>query len=401
MKKVLIASLTLPYANVPHAGGKTHYYYLQKLLSSSSLEVNLISFCRPEEKEKNDLKGANTNIICLEDNIFSRALRFLCNFKSRFNFFDSKGNFSPGIYKFHIKRYLKQLKSKNYMPDIIIMEWTQIVLLSELFSEYFPDAKLVASEHDVSFLLFQRKLFIEKGAIQKYINKIRYNNLKNAELYNLKHCDLIITHNEKDKQLLCENNIDIAKIFTIVPYFKDYSYLKWHHSKNRIIFYGAMGRPENYLSAIWFIENVFNDLQIDDLQLCVVGNNPPKQLLQYARNNIIITGYQEKIDDFLSDCLCMVAPLILGAGIKVKILEALSAGVPVLTNSIGIEGIPVYSGIEYIHCESDEEYKSIISNIINDEDRLNKISLNAQKFMKENYNLSESINKYYNAIMKL
>ena len=97
----------------------------------------------------------------------------------------------------------------------------------------------------------------------------------------------------------------------------------------------------------------------------------------------------------------MVAPLILGAGIKVKILEALSAGVPVLTNSIGIEGIPVYSGIEYIHCESDEEYKSIISNIINDEDRLNKISLNAQKFMKENYNLSESINKYYNAIMKL
>ena len=133
-----------------------------------------------------------------------------------------------------------------------------------------------------------------------------------------------------------------------------------------MLFYGAMARPENYKSAIWFIENVMPLLSDLDVRFVIVGARPDKSLLTYASDKVEITGFMDKVDPYFERCLCLVAPLVLGAGVKVKILEAMSSGIPVVTNHIGIEGIYAENGKHYIHCEAPEEYAECIHKLVND-----------------------------------
>lgn len=117
----------------------------------------------------------------------------------------------------------------------------------------------------------------------------------------------------------------------------------------------------------------------------VIGGNPPTCLKKMAAPNIKILGFVKNIDFYFENCICLVAPLLLGAGIKVKILEAFAAGIPVLTNQIGIEGIPAKNGIDYIHCESAEEYIKAIDNLLHFEELGNTLSHNARRLVTENF----------------
>ena len=63
------------------------------------------------------------------------------------------------------KEQLNSMKKEGYTPDVIVLEWTPIVLLADMIKEIFPQAKLVASEHDVTFLGYYRKYKYENGII--------------------------------------------------------------------------------------------------------------------------------------------------------------------------------------------------------------------------------------------
>ena len=149
---------------------------------------------------------------------------------------------------------------------------------------------------------------------------------------------------------------------------------------------------ENYLSALWFIENVMP--QLHNYIFIIIGNKPPKELMEKSSNNIIVTGYVPDIIPYFSDALCIVAPLLLGAGIKIKILEGLSSGIPVLTNTIGIEGIPARKGIDYIECNTAEDYIVNIKKLSNDEDYANYIAQNGQKMINKSFCINDSCQKY-------
>ena len=98
-----------------------------------------------------------------------------------------------------------------------------------------------------------------------------------------------------------------------------------------------------------------------------------------------ITGFVENVEPYFETALCSLVPLLLGAGIKVKVLESMSAGVPVLTNNIGIEGIPAKDGLEYLHCETADDYISAITKLAGDEKLRNLLSENGRKFIKETF----------------
>lgn len=97
--------------------------------------------------------------------------------------------------------------------------------------------------------------------------------------------------------------------------------------------------------------------------------------------------------------MCMVAPLVLGAGIKVKIIEALSSGIPVLTNEIGIEGIHAETGRDYLLCRTPEEYAEAIQKAANG--KLDSIGENGRRFVSTEFNVEGSIENYKERIVNL
>ena len=209
----------------------------------------------------------------------------------------------------------------------------------------FPGLKIIASEPDVTFVGYERKSHYYKGLKHiAWVHKAKWE--KKLELNALRCCDLTLPQNPDNCKLLEKEGIDKGKLMWLSPYFTNMSDCIRNSNGRDILFFGAMSRPENYLSAIWFIENVMSALSDIDIRFIVMGDNPPEQLLAYENNRIIITGFVDEPESYFASSLCFVAPLLIGAGIKVKVLEALSSGIPVLTNEIGIEGIPAKNGEE-------------------------------------------------------
>lgn len=155
-----------------------------------------------------------------------------------------------------------------------------------------------------------------------------------------------------------------------------------------------MAREENYKSVIWFIENVMPLISEVDVTFCVLGSNPPEELKKYANSKVLITGFVEDITEYLNKTKVAVLPLVLGAGIKVKVLEFAAAGIPILTNEIGIEGIPLERNIEYLHCETAEEFAGTIRKIMVNKIDLESISKNETIAIKKNFNLNKSLENY-------
>ncbi|MEL6463008.1 MAG: glycosyltransferase family 4 protein, partial [Cyanobacteria bacterium J06621_15] len=108
-----------------------------------------------------------------------------------------------------------------------------------------------------------------------------------------------------------------------------------------LLFWAAMNRPENEQAAINFIQNCFTDLlKIDpEYKLYIVGSNPSLKIKQLESENIIVTGFIEDPSDFFEKAQIGIVPLLQGAGIKLKTLEMMQAGLPVISTSIGAEGI--------------------------------------------------------------
>lgn len=410
-KNIMVISFCVPYDNVGHAGGKTHNFYLKKMNEVPGFKVNLISFGVEADREKLDLKkyGIGSRIFFISGNKPEKIRRGIRNLTTKYNPFDKRGNMLPKYYEDCVISELKRIKSRGHIPDIFVLEWTQMVFLAGRIKSLFPKAKIVASEHDVSYLGFLRKYeYAESDRDRKKFFRF-YKNIKREELEALKYCDIICPHNKKDEKLLIEDGIPAGKIHSIVPYFDDYSRIIRKPLKNRIMFYGAMARPENYLSAIWFIRHVMPALQKDGVEFVIVGSNPPDLLeLEAEKYNetaenskITVTGFVPEVDEYFATSMFLAAPLVLGAGIKVKIIEAMSAGIPVLTNDIGIEGIDAENGRDYIRCISPGDYIHAIRKILEGETDIQALSGNAGKFIKDNFNLEESAEKYMNLLGEL
>lgn len=396
-KKILWISPFIPYDKVPHAGGKVHNYYIKYFKKNIDCEIKLLTFAKKTELSKLDLNkyDIDCEYIIKDKSLITIFIRKLLNLESNCNPFHK---FGGGIMNFDIygfKKMIKKYYKDNYenTPDYIILQWTQAGLMIDYLKKLYPNSIYTIIEEDVSFQGVQRKVDLVENSIIKVFYKIRGLKYKNAELLALNHANIVTVNNFKDRELLLNEKINSDKIIQVVPYFDNKVHIKTEPRNKNILFYGAMHRAENYLSAIWFIEKVFYQLYDNNINFIIIGSNPNKRLLKYKSERIQITGFVDNVEKYFKNSLCMVAPLLLGAGIKVKILEALSSGLPVLTNNIGVEGIGIIDGIHYLNCSTPEEYIKAINSLIKDITLQKQLEKNGKQFILDNFDINTKLDE--------
>lgn len=113
----------------------------------------------------------------------------------------------------------------------------------------------------------------------------------------------------------------------------------------RLCYWGILSSPFNYTAIEILVNDIFPRLRekSSDFTLEIIGPNPPRHLLQRSTEGIIFTGYVHDLMSKLSQMDLFVCPLLLGTGVKNKILQSIACGLPILTTAIGAEGI---EGIE-------------------------------------------------------
>ena len=380
MKKVLWISLSAPYDSVAHAGGKTENYYV-KGIKKNNVDLRILSFALEHERAKVDLEqyGIEYDIKFYPDN-FSRQLKML------------------DIYRYSIQA-VKKYKKEGYMPDVIVLQWTQMAFLIGIIKRIFPNAKYIVVEEDVTFLAYRRFYQYYKNPIKKLMFYLMYQVVKYLELKSVCMSDRTVCSNEKDKKLLWDSGVDKQKVINIVPYYQNMSDVEYKGVSKDIIFYGAMGRMENHMSAVWFLENVFPKIEDQRVRFLIIGGGPKDELRVYENERVKIIGFVDDLTSYFSNGLCLAAPLVLGAGIKVKILEAMSAGLPVVTNAIGIEGIDAVNGKDYLAATTAEEYVKVIERLLKEENLKYELSNAAKKYLEQDFNLEEKL-KLFTELVK-
>ncbi|MDO5381718.1 MAG: glycosyltransferase [Eubacteriales bacterium] len=399
MKVLYIASNT-PYEHVGHAGGKTLQFYISNMVKKG-VTIDLVSFC--EKDVVNDINNDKTNInrhLIIRERGIKNSIRNVISIPSKFWPWHRYGNLMTWNAKNLLINELKKLKSTGYYPDVIVMDWTQIVIMVADIKKIFSDVPCIASEHDVTFLKYIRSANHEKNLLLRCYRNIQANNMRKRELDALSLCDVIMPHNNKDAKLIIESGFKGESLIHPLTAYYDKSNLDYKRDSNDIIFYGYMARVENLSAVEWFARNVMP--LIDDIpcRFLIIGGGVTDKLKSLESEKIHIQGYVDKIDPYFSKGMCFVAPLSLGAGIKVKVLEAMYTGIPVLTNDIGIEGIPAEKDLDYYHCDTPEQYAEIIRNIYSSREN-DFILANGKPCIEKNFDLEKSFDEYYDIIVKL
>ncbi len=388
-KSILWISAAVPYDKVPHAGGKIHNYYIKFLKAHSDCKLKLLSFYWAKEKEKIDLDSYGIDYDLIERKIWHLP-DLLINAESILNPWNRYAGINQNYIVMQLRKKLSEYKKQNTYPDIVLLQWTEMVVLIDVVKQYFPNAKYIAIEEEVKFLGYERKANDSKGLLRSLFNQVRYNKLKAIELKACATCDRVILNNPKDKDLLLRCGLNENILMEWQPYFDSFIDNPYLGHKKYIIFYGAMGRHENEEAALWLIHKVLPLIKDPECEILIIGSSPTAELKTEESRRVHILGFVDDIGSYFKEGLCFAAPLHKGAGIKIKILESMSSGIPVLTTDIGIEGIPAENGKEYFHCDSAQEYATVIDKLVTDEELRKSISVNAKRFIRDRFDLQKS-----------
>lgn len=276
---------------------------------------------------------------------------------------------------------------KKYNIDAIHAEFTAMGQFLWI-KHFFPRLQFNLVEHDVTLQSYERMANMYSG-IKGLHYKIQRDLVKSKEKKYCTKADNVFTFNDKDKKLL-KKFYDVDAIVLTPYYGLD---IKENNKNDKIpgsiCFVGQMARQENHDAAMRLVD-IFNSINNDGLSLYLIGAKPREELLQRQNEKIHCTGFVEDINKEIEKCELAVFPLTFGAGIKLKVLLAFGLGLPVITSSIGAEGIDE-EGKVLILAESDDSYKKEITKLIRNKSLLNELSKKSTQYVSENFGWEKSV----------
>ncbi len=408
-RKILFVSPYPVYDGVPHAGGQTLNYYLKRFSEDGLFEVAYIINSRFSEQDIESMHlcyagKARDYTLPLDQGIErflsseniprGLALVLLHGVASKIFWANVIGLFNS----------VRSMSAERWMPDVVILEFPSNVLLAPLVREIFPFSKLVASIHELLCFASQ-----EKMSYLSFKWGVRDENLFKRLIYSievraLSMCDLLVFHCRDDLNNLEKMGCGFRnKSIVISPYYRLMK--KKDVEKKGVLFWGSMRRFENIDAVEWFIEKVWCQVRKElgeEAVFYVVGSEGETLAHRYkGKEGIKFTGFVNDPSSYFSGSFCMVAPLRYGAGIKVKVLEGMAFGLPVLTNEEGIRGIPATDRVHYLHCVSEADYINQIVDLYRDPSLQRRIGNAAKELIRMNFNPERSFQMYKNELLNL
>ena len=336
--KLLFITPYLPSEKSGHAGAKLIY---QNIISLSKLhQVSLATFIDSDEEDmlsvlaNNGVDVHSVNYPRNQKSILGKLVSGFRNIVPAVSYLMGKEPFFFAKYnKKRMRSLISQLLSNNNI-DLIQVEYN----VMHHYSDLFVNIPSVLVFHDISTKLYERG----KNLGIKTDRRL-YNIAKKIEVGIANKFDSIVTLTEEDKLYLISLGYK-REIFVIPPQINVVSNIDVSKKPNTICFIGSYDRQPNIRAVEVLINDIYNNIDFP-VELNIVGKSLPKYLQKEIRNieGINYLGFIDEIDEFIKTQMLMVAPIQLGAGLKMKIPHSLANGTPVITTPIGAEGIDIGS----------------------------------------------------------
>lgn len=251
-----------------------------------------------------------------------------------------------------MQRMIKELLVTNSY-DFIIDEFASMG-----HYVYETNAIRILDAHNVEYDNFHRMSKIKGAPIRKRFYEREYQLSHKEEVAVFNRHDAIFVTSRRDGDLIRKDK-ESAEIFVIpngveTEYFKNSG--KVDEEIFSMVFTGAMKYLPNNEGMLYFLEKIFPLIKdrVPNAKIYIVGSNPPSELKAYESASIIVTGFVEDVRPYVERSSVFVVPLNMGSGTRLKILESFSMKKPVVSTSIGCEGLEVEDG-EHLLIRDDPE----------------------------------------------
>jgi glycosyltransferase involved in cell wall biosynthesis len=163
-----------------------------------------------------------------------------------------------------------------------------------------------------------------------------------------------------------------------------------------VLFIGNFVHPPNVDAAQWLVQHIFPPVlkRVPTCQLYLVGNWPPEALRRTTNPRVTVTGYVSDIASYLDQAAVVVAPLRLGGGTRVKVLDALAAGKALVATSLALQGVPIVDGKHVVVADSAQEIADAVAYLLQNPTRRVALAQQARTWAEQHLGWEQAIQRY-------
>ena len=195
----------------------------------------------------------------------------------------------------------------------------------------------------------------------------------------------VVSERERDLASRLFSRVDHIMVVPNCIDFEDYQKAPAGERCNRLIFTGSFRYEANYEAMRWFVGQVFPRIleQKPGTELVITGDHAG--LPFPSDENIILTGHVKDIRGMISSSAVSIAPMLSGGGTRLKILEAMALGTPVVATSKGAEGLAVRGGEHVLIADDPAAFSACVLRLLGDEKLRGDLSVRARCLVQEQY----------------
>ncbi len=247
----------------------------------------------------------------------------------------------------------------------------------------------ILNHHNIESAMMLRRAQKEKGFRKRIIF---YSEARRLKRYERKYCPqytLNLVVSEQDKQILLKN---VGTIKTeIIPNPVDTSYFNFRKKavNSKIIsFIGGLTWYPNLSAMKYFLEKIWPEILLKqpDTIFKIVGKHEGE--IENDYQNVIFLNFVKDIRELLANTRVFVCPITDGGGTRLKILDAVASGVPVVTTTIGVEGLEFEHEKQLLIADQPKKFASEVKRLLEDDKLSLDLAENAKKLLDEKYSLN-------------
>ena len=311
---------------------------------------------------------------------------------------------------YNVKRFYSKVFDHK-LAELLSADTFDIVHVESLFlSPYLStirqhtDAPVVLRAHNVEHRIWFQMAKSEPMPLKRWYLKHLALALRQYELEQMNAFDALVCISDDDAEAF--RQLGCRKKITGIPFGIELRNLPSETPEPYSLFHiGSMDWRPNQESILWFLDKVWPLIhkELPQMHLFLAGRKMPDVISRTKREGVVVVGEVPDAADFINSKQINVVPLLSGSGIRIKIIEAMSLGKPVISTTVGASGIAYSDGENLLIANTPEEFVMQTKRLVNDLELCSAIGANARKLVENEYSqeaLAKKLVAFYETLLQ-